>query len=209
MRGVPPRQLRAVLLDRDGVICENRQDYVKTWEEFQWIPGAKEAIRSLRDLGYIVIVVSNQSAVGRGIITETKLAEIHRNMVEEIREAGGDVAAIYCCTHAPVDGCGCRKPAPGLLRQALREFPLAVEKSWLISDTADDVSMGTEAGLKCILVLTSRGTLEAEKVKGRYHDVPIAQNLQQAVRWMEKAALRDRQPATPAGGQGTGDGKVL
>lgn len=175
-----------VLLDRDGVICENRHDYVKSWQEFQWIPGSKEAIRLFTELGYLVIVVSNQSVVGRGIITEEMLQDIHRRMVYEIETVGGHISTIYCCTHTPMNKCECRKPAPGLLNRALKDYNLAPQQGWLVSDTLDDVLMGATSGLGSVLVLTGKGHPEAAKLKENEKDIKVVNDLLEAVRWISQ-----------------------
>src|SRR5688500_5693601 len=107
----------AVFLDRDGVINEYRSEYVRTWEELRFLPGAMEAIARLTRAGIPVVVVTNQSGIGRGVIAREVVDEIHRRMGEEIA-----IAAVMVCPHHPDDACECRKPKPGMLRQAAREL---------------------------------------------------------------------------------------
>jgi histidinol-phosphate phosphatase family protein len=174
---------KAVFLDRDGVICENRDDYVKSWREFVWISGATEAISLLKDNGYLIIVATNQSAIGRGIISSKMLGKIHNEMLRQIIQAGGKIDRIYCCPHRPTDGCSCRKPKPGLLLQASRDFNINVADSYLVGDSFSDVIMGQRVGCTTIIVKTGKGaeelaSLSRNEIKPHY----IAPNLLEAVR---------------------------
>jgi len=172
----------AVFLDRDGVICENRDDYVKSWEEFVWIPGAKKALSRLRSHGYIAIVITNQSAIGRGIISRRTLEEIHERMGEEIAETGGKIEKVYYCPHRPDDGCGCRKPGSGLLLQAAEDLKLDLRASYLVGDAITDIEMGHKVGSRTIMVKTGKGLSElADKNRWKIRPDYIAQGLSEAV----------------------------
>lgn len=173
---------KAVFLDRDGVICENREDYVKSWEEFVWIPGAKEALSCLRSHGYIAIVITNQSAIGRGIISRRTLEEIHERMGEEIAQTGGKIEKVYYCPHKPEDGCSCRKPEPGLLLQAAADLKLDLRASYLVGDAITDIEMGHKVGSRTIMVKTGKGLSElADKNRWKIRPDHIAQDLSEAV----------------------------
>jgi len=100
----------AVFLDRDGVICRNRDDYVKCWAEFEWLPGSLEAIVQLSRQGLVVVVVTNQSALARGLTSEALVEDIHQRMQAGIQESGGRISGVYVCPHRPDEGCNCRKP---------------------------------------------------------------------------------------------------
>ena len=147
----------AVLLDRDGVINRNRTDYVKSWDEFEFLPGSLEALRMLAEQGTRVIVVTNQSVVGRGIIPQDELDRIHARMTREVEAHGGRIDAILCCSHSPDDGCLCRKPRPGLLLEAMDRFQLDPNLCYVVGDSLNDLMAARAAGLPFVMVLTGRG----------------------------------------------------
>mgnify|MGYP000014696269 CR=1 FL=1 len=157
---------RFVLLDRDGVININRDDYVKSVEEVKFIPGALEALSRLNAAGWNVVVISNQACVGRGIISEETLQTITHKMEEEITRAGGEIAAVYYCMHRPEDGCDCRKPAPGLIERAGRELGFDPNEAVFIGDAEADIKAGKAAGCRTVLVLSGRiSKTEAEQME--------------------------------------------
>jgi len=177
-----PLRGKAVFLDRDGVICENRDDYVKSWEEFVWIPRAKGALSRLMSHGYIAIVITNQSAIGRGIISRRTLEEIHERMGAEIAQTGGKIEKIYYCPHKPEDGCSCRKPEPGLLLQAAEDLELDLRASYLVGDAITDIEMGHKVGSRTIMVKTGKGQDQlADKAHWKIRPDYIAQDLSEAV----------------------------
>jgi len=147
----------ALLLDRDGVINRNRGDYVKSWEEFEFLPRSLEALRILAEHEAKVVVVTNQSAVGRGIISPDELERIHARMNEEVEAHGGRIDAVLCCPHAPDDGCHCRKPRPGLLREAMERLQLDPRLCYAVGDSLNDLMAARAAGLPFVMVLTGRG----------------------------------------------------
>ncbi len=149
---------RAVFLDRDGVINHNRPDYVKAWEEFEFLPGALRALTRLAKSPFRIVVVTNQSAVGRGLVSKRSIRDIHERMQLEIRRVGGRLDAIYYCPHNPADSCECRKPRPGLLLKAAGEFSLDLKASWFIGDQAADVQAALAASVRPILLKTGRGS---------------------------------------------------
>lgn len=144
----------AILLDRDGVLNEkpSRAQYVRAWEEFRWLPDAKEALRLLKRAGWRVIVVSNQAGVGRGVMAEQELLEIHNRMKEEAAQAGGEINAVYYCPHDWEEGCECRKPKPGLLFQAQRDLNLDLSRTPFVGDDERDAEAADAAGCPSILV---------------------------------------------------------
>jgi D-glycero-D-manno-heptose 1,7-bisphosphate phosphatase len=148
----------AIFLDRDGVICQNRSDHVKSWAEFEFLPGAKSGLAALSRLNLPIIVVTNQAVVGRGIVSATVVEEINRKMVEEITASGGRIDRILYCPHRPEDNCDCRKPKPGMLLQAAAEMGLDLKTSYLIGDAVTDIQAGRQVGCHTILVLTGRGS---------------------------------------------------
>ena len=157
---------RAVFLDRDGVLIENRADYVRDWSHVTLLPWTVDALRGFHANGLKIIVVTNQSAVGRGLISFETAQEINNRLVKTIVENGGWIDAVYMCPHQPQDKCVCRKPQPGLLLQAARELSLDLGSSWMVGDAWSDLLAGQSAGLQgTIMVRTGRGTsqlLEAQ-----------------------------------------------
>jgi D-glycero-D-manno-heptose 1,7-bisphosphate phosphatase len=146
-----------VFVDRDGVINHNRVDHVLSWKDFQFVDGSLQALALLHEAGYQVVVVTNQAAITRGLISVQELDGIHRRMQDAIEESGGKVKSVLYCRHLPTAGCDCRKPKPGLLFQAARSYKIDLPSSWLIGDHITDIQAGLAAGCKPILVLTGRG----------------------------------------------------
>lgn len=153
----------AIFLDRDGVINENRADYVKSWSEVAFLSGAFDALRRLAEAEFLVLLITNQSAVGRGIISKEEALDINRRVVETIRAKGGRIDATYLCPHHPGENCGCRKPQPGLLLQAADELDLDLGRSYLVGDAMTDMQAAEAAGVKGVLVLTGRGQEQVRK----------------------------------------------
>jgi D-glycero-D-manno-heptose 1,7-bisphosphate phosphatase len=149
--------MRAIFLDRDGVICENHSDHVKSWEEFQFLPGVKESLAALSRLGVPIIVVTNQAAIGRGIISASVVEEIHARMVAEVAAYGGRIDQVIYCPHRPEDDCDCRKPKPGMLLKAAAEMGLDLTHSYMVGDAATDLMAAQQVGCQAFLVLTGRG----------------------------------------------------
>ncbi|NLP06209.1 HAD family hydrolase [Candidatus Fermentibacteria bacterium] len=145
-----------VFLDRDGVLNENVPDYIRT--ESQWVPlpGALEAAAVLSMSGHPLIVVTNQSAVGRGLMTLEAVARINSLLERRIASLGGRIDAVYLCPHAPWENCRCRKPATGMVEDARADLGLP-RGGWLVGDAWSDIGMGAAAGLRTIMVMTGRG----------------------------------------------------
>ena len=146
-----------VLLDRDGVINRNRSDYVKSWEEFEFLPRSLAALRMLAEHDVTVIVVTNQSAVGRGLLALGELERIHARMNAEVEAHGGRIDAILCCPHAPDDGCACRKPRPGLLLEAMKRFSIDPDLCYVVGDSTNDLLAARAVGIPFIMVMTGLG----------------------------------------------------
>lgn len=143
-----------VILDRDGVLNVRppRAEYVRRPEEWEWLPGAKEALRLYREAGWKVLVVSNQPGIGRGLMTEEDLAAVHERMCREAAEAGGHVERIYYCPHAWDAGCECRKPRPGMLFEAQRDFHLDLTRTTFVGDDERDREAARAAGCRSAMV---------------------------------------------------------
>ncbi|MEK7274654.1 MAG: D-glycero-beta-D-manno-heptose 1,7-bisphosphate 7-phosphatase, partial [Candidatus Desantisbacteria bacterium] len=140
---------RVVFLDRDGVINKKLEgDYVKSYDEFIFLPGAIDAIKKIKRNGWMVIIITNQSGIGRGIMSEDDLIKLHGQMLAEMEKEGVRIDAIYYCPHSPDNGCNCRKPKDGLFKQALMDFNIDIKNSWMIGDEQKDVEAGEKAGCK-------------------------------------------------------------
>lgn len=151
---------RAIFIDRDGVICRNRKDHVKSWEEFVFLPGVLDALAWLNRSDLLIIVITNQAVINRGIIPVEVVEDIHSRMLHAVQAAGGRIDRIFYCPHRPDEGCACRKPQPGLLFQAAREMGIDLSQSYLIGDAYSDMVAGRLAGCHRYLVLTGRGRQE-------------------------------------------------
>ncbi len=146
-----------VILDRDGVINRDSEAFVKTPDEWEPIEGSLQAIADLSSAGFEIAVASNQSGVGRKIIDRPALEAIHNKMRRLVREAGGDIGKIVYCPHHPEDGCDCRKPAAGLLRDLSRLYGVSLERVPVIGDSLRDIDAAVAAEARPILVLTGNG----------------------------------------------------
>ena len=153
----------AIFLDRDGVIIENRPNYVRSWADVVIYPQALEALVALRDTPYKIIIVTNQSAVGRGIISLETANRINEQLVRVIEERNGRIDATYLCPHTLWEGCACRKPQPGLLLRAAQEHNLDLSRSVMIGDALTDLEAGLAAGFAEVILLgTGRGREQAQ-----------------------------------------------
>jgi D-glycero-D-manno-heptose 1,7-bisphosphate phosphatase len=160
---------RAVFLDRDGTINVEK-NYLHKTEDFEFIPGAPEAIKSLKDAGFLVIVVSNQSGIGRGYFDADAVDQLHRHIQGELARLGTSIDAFYFCPHHPDEGlgeykivCDCRKGQPGMLLQAAREHDIDLTQSFMVGDKLADIEAGEHAGCQSLLVLTGYGEFTASK----------------------------------------------
>ena len=148
---------RAVFLDRDGTV-NREKEYLHRTEEFEFIPGAPEAIRLLKDAGFLVIVVTNQSGIGRGLVDMASLNAVHRHMMQLLAEKGGRIDAVFFCPHAPDEECDCRKPLPGLMLQIAERYGIdgGLSDVPMVCDTARDLRAAQAAGCEPHLVRTGR-----------------------------------------------------
>lgn len=176
-----PDALEAVFLDRDGVINRERADYVKCREEFEFLPGVLPALARLADLPQPIIVVTNQSAIGRKLMGRSALDDIHLYMHQCVMASGGRIDAFYVCPHHPDEDCLCRKPKPGLLLQAARDFRLNLANCVFIGDSVTDAGAAHAAGCPCCLVATGRQGLQLAELVSRRYDVAISSDLASAV----------------------------
>lgn len=141
-----------IFLDRDGVINVDRQDYVKSWAEFKFLPRVFEALGLLRKNNLRVVIVTNQSAVHRGLMSIDTLEDIHKKMLRAIESNGGHIEAIYFCPHTPGENCQCRKPKPGMVRKAVKDLKIDLSLSYLVGDSEKDVELARSLGVKCVRI---------------------------------------------------------
>ena len=159
--------MATIILDRDGVINENRADYVKSCQEFRFLAGSREAIAKLTQAGHRIIVCTNQAGVARGHVSIETVEEIHRYMLAGIAEFGGAVEKVYYCPHGKDENCSCRKPRPGMLLRARDELGVDLSEAVFIGDSMTDVRAALAAGVRAILVLTGLGV---EQFCGHRHE---------------------------------------
>jgi D-glycero-D-manno-heptose 1,7-bisphosphate phosphatase len=175
----------AVFLDRDGVINNDSEDYIKSWPEFKFIPGSIEAIRLLTVNGLNPIIITNQSLINRNMISINALNRIHDMMKKKIENKGGRIKDIFFCPHSPEDNCECRKPKPGLIHQAESKYNLRLESAVMIGDSAKDIECAKNAGCNSVLVKTGNGKNAMAELKNKHlHPGHIANNLYEAVLWL-------------------------
>jgi D-glycero-D-manno-heptose 1,7-bisphosphate phosphatase len=162
---------RAVFLDRDGTINVEKE-YLSRPEDFEFLPGVPEALKRLKDAGFFLIVVTNQSGVARGYFTLAEVEALHRCIQKRLRAFGTEIDGFFVCPHHPDLGvgeyrkrCACRKGEPGLLLQAAVDFGIDLSRSYMIGDKPADMEAGTRAGCRPILVLTGYGIETARKLK--------------------------------------------
>jgi D-glycero-D-manno-heptose 1,7-bisphosphate phosphatase len=155
----------AVFLDRDGVINVDRRDYVKSWAEFRFLPEVREALRLLRENKLRVVIVTNQSAVHRGLMSISTLRGIHEKMLRAIEASGGRIDAIYYCPHRPDEKCECRKPKPGMVLKAVKDLKIDLARSYFVGDSEKDVELAQSLAIKCIRI-TER-TSHCTRVEGQ------------------------------------------
>ena len=156
----PSHPKPAIFIDRDGTIIHDA-DYLSSVDELELFDFAREALSMLREKGYLIIVISNQSGIGRGMFDAAAVHAIHREINERL---DGMIDAFYFCPHMPDDGCHCRKPAIGLLRQATEDFAIDIPNSWVIGDKHSDIELGFNAGIATALVITGYGETELPKL---------------------------------------------
>ena len=158
VNGIIQRMFPGIFLDRDGVIIENRADYVRSLDDVSIFPQALDALVRIRDTPYKVIIVTNQSAIGRGLISYESAQAINSYLVSTIEDAGGRIDGLFMCPHTPEQGCNCRKPNPGLILDAAQFLSIDLQQSLIVGDALSDILAGHSAGIpQLYLVRTGRG----------------------------------------------------
>ena len=153
----------AIFLDRDGVINLERKDYVKNLSEFEIFPDVAEAIDLLRKKNFLVIIITNQSAINRKLLDVNTLETIHEYFQKYLKKNNTYVDAIYYCPHLPEEDCSCRKPKPGLIFNAAKDFKINLKKSWMIGDSKKDIDAANSAGCNSILLKPNQRLLDVIK----------------------------------------------
>lgn len=172
---------RAAFLDRDGTLNRKLPDdqYVTRWEQIQFLPGVVNAIALLNRAGFLVIVVSNQRCIAKGLIQENELEAIHRRMCGEMAAQGATINDVYYCPHDKQPPCSCRKPAPGMLLDAARTHEIDLSASWMIGDSEADVQAGRSAGCRTARVLTNGANAHHPDITGR----SLLELVEKLLRW--------------------------
>ena len=173
---------RIIFLDRDGVINRELDGYVTEWSEFEFLPDALESLKLLKENGWSVIVITNQSAIGRGYAAKEVIEEIMAKMISEVQAAGGDILDVFYCPHTPEDGCVCRKPKPDLFNQAAEKYGIDLSDKWYIGDKLSDVEAAKSASMKAILI---RGGKEVKGLSVSEDDAAaIVRDLAEAIEFI-------------------------
>ena len=173
----------AVFLDRDGTLIEER-GYLDRLDMLEIFPWTSDAIRLLNRAGFATVVITNQAAIGRGIIDEPFLRLVHDTMDARFAAGGARIDAYYFCPHHPDASCTCRKPAPGMIERACREMQLDPRRSVMVGDRWLDVACGHAAGTRSVLVRTGHGGHEEEQAPAGARADAILNNLMEAVGWI-------------------------
>ena len=149
-----------LFLDRDGVINEKRLDYVKNINELKFLPNIFNSIKKFKDIGFMIIIITNQSVVNRKIISEIQLKEIHDYMLKIMEKNSCKIAKIYYCPHHPDEKCKCRKPNTGMIEQAIKEFEIKIPNAILIGDSESDIEAATRMKMKSIKIESNGSLIE-------------------------------------------------
>jgi len=173
-------KLPVVFLDRDGVINEDREGYVKNLNEFRFKQDAASSIKRLNEAGFTVVVVTNQAGINKQIVSQKDLDEIHNSMSKQLKSKGAWISEIYYCPHTPTEQCNCRKPRTGLLDKAIKELPIDSNYAYMIGDRITDVIAGNSAGIKTVLISEDESFVLNE-INSPNH---IAKDLTSSVNWI-------------------------
>ena len=198
---------RAVFIDRDGTISEE-VGYINHVSRFRLFPYAASAIKHLNDSGWLAIVITNQAGVARGYFSEDTIQTVHAAMTKELESNGARLDAIYYCAHHPSVGeppyrlaCDCRKPKPGLISRAAKDFDIDLEMSWMVGDRYSDVELARNAGVKSMFVMSGYGRGEWEHQRANWTEQPdvAVEDLLEAVRHIVSDSVAGADSSAPAG----------
>jgi D-glycero-D-manno-heptose 1,7-bisphosphate phosphatase len=194
--------MKLVILDRDGTINEDRDDYVKSVDEWTPVPGALEAIARLNHNGWHTVVASNQSGIGRGLFDMATLNAMHAKMHQMLAKHGGRIDAVFFCPHTPEDGCDCRKPMPGLFRQIGERFAVDLADVPVVGDVLRDLQAGVAVGCEPHLVRSGKAApgrmseAQVAELCARLPGTRVHASLDAFAEWL---IARDRAPKSAAG----------
>lgn len=174
----------AVFLDRDGTVMEDR-GYLSDPEGVRLLPGVSDALRRLRDAGFLLVIVTNQSGVARGLFDRACVDRVNARLRRQLQVEGVEIDGVYVCPHGPDADCACRKPAPGLLMEAARDLDIDLARSYMVGDKDSDAEAGREAGCRSILLATSGDDTGAGIAEARVRDL-----LEAAVRILARDGVR-------------------
>lgn len=177
---------KVAFLDRDGTINRDSHNYIKGWEEFEFLPGSLDAIRNLTLNGFVNFVITNQSAVPRNLITANELEFVHNMMTETVAQNGGEIKDVFYCPHLPSDKCDCRKPEPGLIFQARDKYSIDLRATVMVGDSAKDIECARRAGCgRAVLVKSGKEDGAEKELKARQlHADYVARDLNEAAEWI-------------------------
>jgi D-glycero-D-manno-heptose 1,7-bisphosphate phosphatase len=164
--------MKTIILDRDGVINQDSDEYIKSVDEWVPIPGALEALARLHRNNYRVVVITNQSGVARGLVSIATLNEINRHMLAETRKKGGLIEAVFYCPHGPADGCSCRKPAAGMFRDVANRLKIEMSGVPAVGDSMRDLKAALEVGALPVLVKTGKGVTTSKTLRRKDSPIP-------------------------------------
>ena len=201
--------LKLIILDRDGTINEDRDDYVKSPDEWVPIPGALEAIARLNHAGWHTVVATNQSGLARGLFDTSALNAVHTKMNQALAKVGGRIDAVFFCPHGPSEGCRCRKPLPGLFEMIAERYGVELADVPLVGDTLRDLEAGAAVGCQPHLVRTGKGArLDEEQLEAIVEKVPNAQVHADLAAFAEHLIRNQRKERGESGHQDSGFGRL-
>jgi len=200
--------MNLIILDRDGTINEDRDDFVKSPDEWVPLPGALEAIARLNQAGWQTVIATNQSGLGRGLFDMASLTAMHTKMNAALARVGGRIGAVFFCPHAPEDQCSCRKPLPGLYQQIGERFGLALGSVPVVGDSERDIEAAAAAGCPAHLVRTGKGALMTEaQIAQLVEKVPGLQVHADLAAFAESMIQRERTARGTTGKSDSGFGR--
>ncbi len=183
--------MKLIILDRDGTINEDRDDYVKSADEWVPIPGSLEAIARLNHAGWHTVVATNQSGLGRGLFDMAALNTMHVKMNKQLAQLGGRIDAVFFCPHAPADACDCRKPAPGLIKLIGERYGVHLENVPIVGDSLRDLQAGQPFGSPLHLVCTGKSEGLDERQLAQMRDAVPAMRVHANLAAFAEALVRD------------------